>query len=88
LERLGFSSELLKHGVKREAFLFPLTRNLKNYMEGRASRPIYYHQSFRDLAAWWRERWLLARAERVDGWHAWDKAEIERMLIITKQSSV
>jgi hypothetical protein len=86
LERLGFSSELLKHGVKREAFLFPLASNLKNYMEGRSSRPIYYHQSFSDVASWWRERWLLARAERVDGWHAWDKTEIERMLIIKKQS--
>lgn len=82
LEHLGFSGELLKHGVKREAFLFQLASNLKNYMEGHSSRPIYYHQSFSDLAAWWRERWLLARAERLDGWHVWDKTEIERLLIL------
>jgi hypothetical protein len=81
LARLGLSGDLLKHGVKREVFLFPLAKNLGNYMEGRAGRPVYFHQSFSDLAAWWRERWLLARAERVDGWHTWDKSEIERLLI-------
>jgi hypothetical protein len=79
---LNLPGHLLKHGVKREAFLFPLSSNLENYMNGKASRPIYYHQSFQDLADWWRDRWLLTRAQRVDGWHAWDKEQIEQMLII------
>lgn len=82
---LNLPNYLLKHGIKREAFLFPLNSNLENYMNGKASRPIYYHQQFRDLAEWWRERWLLPRSERVDGWHAWDNKQIEQMLIISQK---
>ena len=81
---LNLPRHLLKHGVKREAFLFPLSSNLENYMNGKVSRPIYYHQAFRDLAEWWRDRWLLARAERVDGWHTWDKEQIEQILTLKK----
>lgn len=84
LGRLGLPRDLLKHGVRREAFLFPLTSNLKDYMEGRATEPAYYFQPFDDLAEWWRERWLLARAERVDGWLKWDRGTIEQMLIIKR----
>lgn len=85
LERLDLSGELLKHGLRREAFLFPLVSNLEDYMEGHTCRPAYYHQPFQDLAAWWRKRWLLPRAERIDDWYTWDKGEIEQMLIIGKQ---
>jgi len=83
LERLGFSAGLLKHGVKREAFLFPLVRNLKDYMEGRADEPVYFDRPFAKLTRYWRERWLLGRAERVDGWREWRSEEIEKMLILT-----
>lgn len=82
MEQLGLPRDLLKHGVKREVFLFELASNLENYMNGRAGRPIFYHQSFADLANWWRERWLLARAERVDGLHNWTNAAIERFLTL------
>lgn len=85
---LNLPGHLLKHGVKREAFLFPLASNLENYMNGKASRPVYYHQSFRDVADWWCERWLLARAQRVDGWHTWNKEQIEQMLIIRPDRKV
>jgi len=84
LERLGFSSQVLRHGVKREAFIFPLTENLKAYMEGRTARPIYRELPFSDLVSYWRERWLLDRAQRVDGWRDWRRREIEKMLIISK----
>lgn len=82
LGRLGLSDELLKHGIKREVYLFPLVHNLNDYMEGRADDPIRIMRSFSDLASWWRERWLLPRAERVDGWCGWDSNEIKRMLVL------
>jgi len=81
LERLGLSADLLRHGVKREVFLFRLVDNLEGYMEGRESEPRYRNLPFADLVAWWRERWLLPRAERVDGWRTWRKEEIRDMLI-------
>ncbi len=82
LQRLGFSRDLLHHGVKREAFLFPLVDNLQDYMEGRAAEPVYRDLSFAGLAAWWRDRWLLPRAERVNGWREWRKEQIREALIL------
>ncbi len=84
LGRLGFSSNLLKHGLRREAFLFPLIHNLEEYMTGEDNVPVFRDLPFQDLANYWRERWLLGRASRVDGWRAWRRSEIENMLIIAK----
>jgi hypothetical protein len=84
LERLGFSRDLLRHGVKREAFLFPLVDNLKDYMEGRAAEPAYRHLPFADLAAYWHERWLLPRAVRVNGWQEWKRDEIKDVLMLSQ----
>lgn len=87
LGRLGLSQDLLKHGIKREVYLFPLIRNLEEWMEGRADEPVHRIHSFDNLAAWWRERWLLPRAQRVDGWSNWDRGEIERMLFLEQGAS-
>lgn len=84
LERLGLSEELLRHGLKREVYLFPMACNLKDFVEGRASIPIHYRRPFDELAQWWRDRWLLPRAQRVDGWRSWDRNEIGRMIIIAQ----
>jgi len=84
LGRLGFSSNLLKHGLQREAFLFPLIHNLEEYMVGEDDVPTFRDLPFQDLANYWRERWLLGRASRVDGWRAWRRSEIEDMLIIAR----
>ncbi len=82
LERLGLSSDLLHHGVKREVFLFRLVNNLEAYMEGRDAEPAYRNLPFSELVAWWKERWLLPRAERVAGWREWRKEEIKKQLLI------
>lgn len=82
VERLGLSSKLLRHGVKREAFLFRLVDNLEAYMEGRDTQPIYRDLPFSQLSVWWRERWLLPRAKRVDGWRQWRREEIKRLLLL------
>jgi hypothetical protein len=82
LERLGFSSNLLRHGVKREVFLFRLVDNLEAYMEGRETEPAYRNLPFSELVAWWRERWLLPRSERVDGWREWRNEEIKSLLLL------
>jgi len=79
---LSLPSNLLKHGIQREAYLFPLVKNLDEYMAGYHTKPIYYDMPFQEAAAWWKKRWLLARAERVDGWHNWDREVIEKTLII------
>jgi len=82
LGRLGFSADVLKHGVKREAFLFSLISNLSDYMEGRSTEPDYFDRSFAALAQYWRSRWLLDRAERVDGWRQWQPNELLSVLVL------
>jgi hypothetical protein len=87
LDRLGLPSDLLRHGVKREVFLFRLIDNLEAYMEGRDTEPVYRNLPFSELVAWWRERWLLPRAERVDGWREWRKEEIASLLLIEQDKA-
>jgi hypothetical protein len=78
---------LLRHGVKREVFLFRLVNNLEAYMEGRDTEPVYRNLPFSELVAWWRERWLLPRAERVNGWREWRKEELKNLLLIEQDGA-
>ncbi len=80
LNRIGLGSEFLKHGVKREAFLIPLVNNLQEYMEGMDRKPNYIDVSFEDLSQFWKDRWLIPRADRVDGWRQWRAIDIESIL--------
>jgi len=81
LNQIGLSTDLIRHGVKREVFLFRLVDNLEDYMEGRTTKPVYRDWSFAELAAWWRERWLLPRAQRVSEWKSWSKEGIKDCLL-------
>lgn len=87
LDKLGFSSDFLRHGVKREVFLFRLVTNLEAYMECRESEPKYRNFPFSDLITWWRERWLLPRANRVNGWQEWRKEEIKKKLLLDENKA-
>ena len=82
LDDIGISADLLKHGVKREAFLFRLIDNLDDYMDGKSDRPQYRDFPFDAMAEFWKSRWLLGRFERVDGWHSWDNQEILQALTV------
>jgi len=82
LGRLGLSSDFLRHGIKREVFLFRLVDNLEAYLEGRDAEPIYRNLPFSELVGWWRDRWLLPRAMRVDGWKSWRNEDIKRLLLM------
>ncbi len=86
LELLGFSKKLLRHGIAREAFLFPLTENLEDYIEGRATEPIYHDLSFSNLSSYWRERWLIPRADRMDDWRTWSKETIAQRLLLPDET--
>ncbi|MBI3947306.1 MAG: DUF4338 domain-containing protein [Armatimonadetes bacterium] len=88
LERLGLSPELLRHGVRREAFLFPLIDNLEDYLEGRDSRPQHRDLPFADLSSFWRERWFLPRTARVDGWVHHRREDIGQMVLLSSPTDV
>jgi hypothetical protein len=78
---LKIPSDSLRHGIKREAFMFPLVSNLQEYMEGLTSNPIYFRQPFDELANWWKHRWLLPRSARINGWHSWDRESIRKVIL-------
>jgi len=82
LDKIGVSGDILKHGIKREVFLFRLIDNLEDYLEGKAGTPVYRNLPFECLADYWKERWLKGRFERVDGWHKWESQEIANSLIL------
>jgi hypothetical protein len=84
LERLGLPGDVLNHGIKREAFLFPLIHNMKSYLEGKEDKPICRNLPFVELVEYWRERWLLPRSTRVDGWHKWDSNAIAQSITVAK----
>lgn len=88
LDKLEISTDLLKHGVKREAYLFRLIDNLEEYMEGKTTSPKYRDFPFDDLAAYWNKRWLKKRIERIDGWHTWDNRELLKSLTIGENNDV
>jgi hypothetical protein len=88
LDRIGISGDVLKHGIKREAFLFRLITNLEEYMEGSSNTPCYLNLPFQELAEFWRTRWLLPRYERVDGWHKWDNEKLVESLLLSDEDSL
>lgn len=55
------------HGIKREFYLFPLVKNLKNVIH-RGKRPLRFNRPFDDLVSYWKERWALPRADRKPEW--------------------
>ncbi len=75
LAKLGFSQHLLNHGIQRELFVAPLALNAREFLRGEHKRPRYYKMSFDDVAAFWKERWLLPRAERDQSYLAFKKAD-------------
>lgn len=64
LKALDLSSDWLNHGIQREIYVVPLAENTKNFLQGYDKMLIELDQSVDDLFAFFRERWLLPRAER------------------------
>lgn len=73
---LGMSGFYM-HGIKREAYLFPLSRNIRDVIHG-CERPVWIDRTFDDIAAYWKERWAVPRAGRLDRWRKFDKEEFFR----------
>ena len=67
LQMLGLPSNYFEHGLKREAFLFRFVEDLEEGMAGGSfGKPIQLSVS--NYADFWKERWALPRAERIDSW--------------------
>lgn len=66
LKYLGLS-KFEYHGIKRELYLFPLVKNLRDVIQ-KKRKPISLDRPFNRLAGYWKERWTVPRAERMPEW--------------------
>lgn len=75
LGKLGLSGTLLRHGVKREVFLYKFVDNLDTGMAG-GSFGKDRAMSCGEYSQYWLERWALGRAKRFPDWNKQDAREV------------
>jgi hypothetical protein len=63
LMSLGLSTDLIYHGLQREIFAVPLAANSREFLRGEHTRLRWYDASAKDFCDYFRERWLVPRAE-------------------------
>lgn len=73
LGELDMSRDLVYHGIQRELFVVPLASNTRSFLRGDDESLVPFDRSVDDLFGWFRERWLLARAERIDRYRAFNR---------------
>jgi hypothetical protein len=75
LSKIGFSQDMLNHGVQREIFVVCLAKNSRSFLRGQSKSPRYFRAPFSTIADYWRTRWLLPRAQRDITYLAFRKSE-------------
>lgn len=66
------------HGIKREFYLFPLVKNLREVIhEGK--KPEWIDRPFDDLVSYWKERWAIPRARRMPNWENFRRDKFFKM---------
>ncbi|MEM5871674.1 MAG: DUF4338 domain-containing protein [Candidatus Aenigmatarchaeota archaeon] len=82
LRHLGLS-KFEFHGIKREFYLFPLVKNLKEVVKAGA-KPIWYDRPFERLVYYWKDKWAIPRTNRKSDWKSFESKkffeEVEKML--------
>ena len=74
LSAVGLSSEWLYHGVRREVFVGSCASNTKRFLRGENGDLKPLDRQASDLFEWFRERWLLPRAQRRPGYQCFERA--------------
>lgn len=74
--RLGLGG-FYAHGLKREAYLFPLARNIRGVIHD-GEQPSLVDRPFERVVEYWMERWAIPRAARTDGWRRFDRGKFFR----------
>jgi hypothetical protein len=66
-----------KHGIKRGFYFAPFASNFKEVLNGKEERPKLYNRNEKELFEFFRERYLLPRAQRDERWKEFNKKEIK-----------
>jgi Domain of unknown function (DUF4338) len=70
LRKIGLDEELLHHGIHRQVFLAPLALNWRAYLLGETDSPRWYRLKLGEMAAFYRRRWAIPRAERDNSYRS------------------
>ncbi len=65
-----------KHGIKRGFYVAPLASNFKDVLNGNSQKPRLYNRTTAELFGFFRQRYLLPRAQRDERWKDFIKEEI------------
>ena len=80
LRELGIPGTALQHGIRREVFAAPLSGDWKEFLQGRSDVPDFYDCSTDDLMSYFRDRWLLPRANRDSRYKDVTQQDIQRQV--------
>ncbi len=80
LHQLGLPQDLLRHGIKREAYGVPLAENWKQYLCGEVESPKVCVCSSSSIGKACVDRWLLPRSLRDDSYRRWTREGTWEML--------
>lgn len=72
LSGMGLSSSYRNHGVRRQVYVAPLAKNTKEFLRGEDDMVSLYSQDCGSLSNYFRERWLLKRAENDERYKEFD----------------
>ena len=82
LDLLGYGgNHLTMHNIGREVFIAPLAKNYKQFLQGKESALEFYDRPLKELVAFFKERWLLPRAQRVNSWKDWEHNMILEQIV-------
>lgn len=80
LDAMGIPRSHLEHGIRREVFIFELSRNLQEVCTEGAI-PKFSDFSNSEWGSYWKERWCLPRVARHPDWYHFNpRSDIEKAL--------
>jgi hypothetical protein len=77
---LGFSGDLLKHGIQREIFAIPLAKNYIEFLMGEENHLKPFNIPDNEVIEFWKERWLYNRAIRKPEYKDFKRESILEMI--------
>ncbi len=80
LKRLGLSEDLLRHGIRREAYGVPLASNWRDFLSGTTDQPELDRPTLAEIAEASLRRWHLRRAEADPSYRSWTREQTEQLL--------
>lgn len=87
IEKIGFNSDILKHGVKRQIFACRVADNAYDFLSGKYSSPRYDTlMSTTEVGELARDRWLIPRSKRKPEYLMWNREQFLSLLGAEYQS--